>query len=1071
MLAMAKVRGFSPHPSTLSRFGSPNGLVRGLRFLALTLFFSVFVPSFAKLWAEGTKELAPGSSDVTMLYTIEPTFGSFATYNGASSSRLYIHISDPSNEQVYLGFSQQASTSNGSDGNLVTTNYYFRIKDPSGNVVYGPQLVNNTTANANTWNLASAGPAPVVGASGYTPFTFNPAGLAAGDYYVEFSGNATTATTASIAIKYWDITVATKGASPQALNGRLWSQRWSLRTPSISQGTDPTYTYYDRPFNGQVYLYTFDGFVSKVDFNNSGFRGLSFNLAYNETGTATTADFEVNRKSVAASNNTLPLFKIFINNPDAAAYPSGTIGEVSTAPVVLNCDLSNLCIAYSVSEPGYVFILLDFDTTTGAGLYDQSTADVLLYEKVEPAPNESPPYSRCASWDGLNGLGASVNLSSAIPLYFTYAQGLVHFPVYDVEYNINGFNVVPVRPLLSGFVQEIYYDDGNIAALPGNGKPKVEVNGCTPPCHNYSNFSYGDLNTLNTWWYTSQDFQISFEPSDSILHAYNDIASTPYQTPVVIDVLGNDLGVDLDEASVSTTGLLQPGSGVVTVNTSTGEVTYTPVAGFVGTDYFEYRVCELGGSPCDTALVEVTVACASGAGNTIKGAVFNDVDGDGAVAVGEPGQAGVTVTVYQDNNANGLVDGGDTALNTQNTDANGEYAFTVTPTFSAVVTQSDAPSGGLAISNATPCATPIVRTFTITDNMTITDVDLGFNASHVWRGDIRVSLQSPAGTTVQLINGGSNDQSDNYDLLLNSASSNALNDGNNDDVNSPYYDRSAGPANTLNAFNGQNAQGVWTLRVCDTYPSTDNGTYNRSQLSITGQRPGDVHYVLSIDTTDLPCGASLSTDNVEAAAFTAAAQADCANNFGFELSQTTAVAGSNGPVCAGGTINLTETGVGAVAWAWSGPDGFTSSLHNPSIANATTAKAGSYSVTVTDVDGCTKTNNILVVVNTPVNAGTALANGNSCLEGSGLSVIDLFSQLSGENPGGTWSVVIGSPGALFNAGAGTLNPNGLPIGFYTFRYTVAGSPPCPSDTEDWSITVARCCPAQVCLPVAHVRNN
>ncbi len=106
-----------------------------------------------------------------------------------------------------------------------------------------------------------------------------------------------------------------------------------------------------------------------------------------------------------------------------------------------------------------------------------------------------------------------------------------------------------------------------------------------------------------------------------------------------------------------------------------------------------------------------------------------------------------------------------------------------------------------------------------------------------------------------------------------------------------------------------------------------------------------------------------------------------------------------------------------------------------------------------------------------VNAGTAVANDSICLEGSGLLTINLFDKITGEDAGGTWSVIAGTPGSNFNAGSGTLNPNGLPIDTYTFRYTIAGPPSCPSDSEDWTITVYRCCPPLICLPVTATRNN
>jgi hypothetical protein len=66
-------------------------------------------------------------------------------------------------------------------------------------------------------------------------------------------------------------------------------------------------------------------------------------------------------------------------------------------------------------------------------------------------------------------------------------------------------------------------------------------------------------------------------------------------------------------------------------------------------------------------------------------------------------------------------------------------------------------------------------------------------------------------------------------------------------------------------------------------------------------------------------------------------------------SSVTATANPN-PICAGQTLSLTGSATGATSWSWSGPDGFTSSLQNPTISNITTLGAGVYTLTATN--GC-----------------------------------------------------------------------------------------------------------------------
>jgi gliding motility-associated-like protein len=98
-----------------------------------------------------------------------------------------------------------------------------------------------------------------------------------------------------------------------------------------------------------------------------------------------------------------------------------------------------------------------------------------------------------------------------------------------------------------------------------------------------------------------------------------------------------------------------------------------------------------------------------------------------------------------------------------------------------------------------------------------------------------------------------------------------------------------------------------------------------------------------------------------------------------------ATASNTGPYCPGATIQLNATGGGT--YSWNGPNGFTSTVQNPSIPSATTAAAGVYTVTI-NVSGCTATASTTIVVNaTPtVSAGNAVsicAGASTTLTASG----------------------------------------------------------------------------------------
>ena len=72
-------------------------------------------------------------------------------------------------------------------------------------------------------------------------------------------------------------------------------------------------------------------------------------------------------------------------------------------------------------------------------------------------------------------------------------------------------------------------------------------------------------------------------------------------------------------------------------------------------------------------------------------------------------------------------------------------------------------------------------------------------------------------------------------------------------------------------------------------------------------------------------------------------------------------ASNNSPLCLASTINLSATG--GTSYLWSGPNSFTSTSQTPSITNITSANAGTYNVTVTDVNTCTASSSTSVIIN------------------------------------------------------------------------------------------------------------
>jgi gliding motility-associated-like protein len=128
----------------------------------------------------------------------------------------------------------------------------------------------------------------------------------------------------------------------------------------------------------------------------------------------------------------------------------------------------------------------------------------------------------------------------------------------------------------------------------------------------------------------------------------------------------------------------------------------------------------------------------------------------------------------------------------------------------------------------------------------------------------------------------------------------------------------------------------------------------------------------------------------------------------------TVLAGNNSPICEGTTILLTSSIDNAI-YSWTGPNGFTSTLQNPSIPGATMADAGTYTVNVSNIPGgCPATSDDTQVTmlaepvaptSATVDPDTVCANGGdfitlTAIGGSG-SELDWFEEACGGTVIGT----------------------------------------------------------------------
>ena len=421
-----------------------------LCLLAITL-------TLQNVTAEGTREMAPNASvivngntstDIAALFIDSDSYNNFASYtNPDPNSRLYINIQDPANECIYVGFT--FAHLNRTTPTPPRVPYEYRIKDPNGNVVFGPVAVGTNGGNIQGWDDAHTGPMQIHGPDGYDAIMISSADLMSagwtgeGDYYIEFF-NTDDTDPGEMLIDFWDITVADcSGASPQEKTGRVWSFNWAFF--AINDFGFP-----NRPFNGAFYVCAPDpdnpdaAFITKIDFNEAQFRPAAFNVAFNSFGISNTGNVMADRRSIELTNATQSEYPVFLNDP-VDLCETAEAGDIELLGVN-RCGPGDYCIKFLASKEGQIDLLLDFDGPDD--MYTPGTADVMIAFQVA---EDEVGVPTCVYWDGLDGLGNPVaeEATTEIPILVAFAQGIYHFPIYDAELMIEGFNVQSVRPRFS----------------------------------------------------------------------------------------------------------------------------------------------------------------------------------------------------------------------------------------------------------------------------------------------------------------------------------------------------------------------------------------------------------------------------------------------------------------------------------------------------------------------------------------------------------------------------------------------------------------------------------------------
>jgi gliding motility-associated-like protein len=85
---------------------------------------------------------------------------------------------------------------------------------------------------------------------------------------------------------------------------------------------------------------------------------------------------------------------------------------------------------------------------------------------------------------------------------------------------------------------------------------------------------------------------------------------------------------------------------------------------------------------------------------------------------------------------------------------------------------------------------------------------------------------------------------------------------------------------------------------------------------------------------------------------------------------------TNSPICIDHPLYL--EGSGGVSYSWNGPNGFISSVQNPTLMANTTAYTGNYFLTVTDINGCVNSTSVAAIVHPIPNVSITSTKNFAC---------------------------------------------------------------------------------------------
>jgi subtilisin-like proprotein convertase family protein len=346
----------------------------------------------------------------------------------------------------------------------------------------------------------------------------------------------------------------------------------------------------------------------------------------------------------------------------------------------------------------------------------------------------------------------------------------------------------------------------------------------------------------------------------------------------------------------------------------------------------------------------------------------------------------------------------------------------------------------------------VTSTLSISDAVTITDINVSnLIGTHNRVNDLIISLTSPAGTTVILLNRPCTNTATNFNIKFDDAAASATIPC--PPTNGNYYQ----PNQALSAFNGEGAVGTWTLRIQD-MANPNGGSLTGWSLDICGTpsctlpaQPGTItgtgtvcsgstqtYSITAVTgatgyTWTVPTGATINsgqgTTSISVTWGTAGGNLSviASNSCGNSPARTRAITVNNPPaqpgtitgtasVCSGSTQTYSITAVtGATGYTWAVPTGATinSGQGTTSISVTFGTNGGNVSVIASNTCGNSTARDLAITISTaPAQPGAITGNNNVCTEATITYSITAVTGATGY----TWTV---PTGATINSGQGT----------------------------------------------------